>query len=178
MTGPEIVIVVAIAENWVIGRGGKLPWHIPADLKHFKAVTMGAPMIMGRTTFESLPSLLPGRAHIVLTHDRDWSADGAIVVHSPAEAIAAVEGDRVSIIGGRQIFEIFQGNAHRLELTKIWRDYEGDVRYMAGDQGDWVEINREFHEETEDYPAFTFFTCVPDPERCGPMPLWMPKHHG
>ncbi|MDQ4087863.1 MAG: dihydrofolate reductase, partial [Pseudomonadota bacterium] len=76
MSRPEIVIVAASADNGVIGKDGRLPWHIPADLRHFKAVTMGAPMIMGRKTFESLPGLLPGRDHIVMTRDRSWSADG------------------------------------------------------------------------------------------------------
>ena len=88
MSDREIVLVVARAANGVIGRDGKLPWHLPADLKHFKAVTMGTPMIMGRKTFESLPRLLPGRRHIVVTRDPAWSAEGAEVAHSKNEALA------------------------------------------------------------------------------------------
>ena len=87
MKKPEITLVVARAHNGVIGKDGRLPWHLPADLKHFKRVTMGTPMIMGRRTFESFPGLLPGRRHIVLTRDRGWRAEGAEVVHSVAEAL-------------------------------------------------------------------------------------------
>src|SRR3712207_2584057 len=83
----EIILVVARADNGVIGRNGTLPWHIPADLRHFKEVTMGTPMIMGRKTFESLPRLLPGRRHIVLTRDPAWKADGAEVVRTPPDAL-------------------------------------------------------------------------------------------
>jgi dihydrofolate reductase len=172
--GPEIVLVVAAARNNAIGYRGRLPWHIPADLRHFKAVTMGAPMIMGRKTFESLPGLLPGREHIVLTMDRDWQAEGTTVVHSPAEAIAAVTGDRVSVIGGGQIFAAFQGNAHRLELTRIFQDYEGDAWFHGCGQGDWIQLSREDHPATAEHPAFTFFSLRPDPERGGPLPLWEP----
>src|SRR6185312_9192476 len=87
MDRPPITIVIARAENGVIGREGKLPWHIPADLKRFKALTMGSVMVMGRKTFESLPGLLPGRRHIVLTRDASWSAQGAEAAHSVDEAI-------------------------------------------------------------------------------------------
>jgi dihydrofolate reductase len=172
--GPELVLVAATAQNHVIGRFGKLPWHIPADLRRFKAITMGAPMIMGRLTFQGLPGLLPGREHIVLTMDRSWRAEGATVAHSPAEAIAAVAGDRASIIGGGQIFDIFRDNAHRMELTRIWRDYDGDAWFHAADQGQWIEQFREDHPASGDQPAFSFYTLTPDPERGGPMPLWFP----
>lgn len=165
MSRPEITIVVAASQNGIIGKAGRLPWHIPADLRRFKALTMGAPMIMGRKTFESLPGLLPGRKHIVLTRDRHWSAEGVTVVHSVDEALAAVEGDRVSVIGGRDIFQLFRERADRMELTKIWRNYEGDIYYQPADQGEWEEVAREFHEESGDCPAFTFFSLVPDPER-------------
>ena len=89
MDRPPITIVVARAQNGVIGRDGKLPWHLPADLKRFKALTMGSVMVMGRKTFESLPGLLPGRRHVVLTRDRDWRAEGAEVAHSVEEALRA-----------------------------------------------------------------------------------------
>jgi dihydrofolate reductase len=165
LSGPEIVIVVAASQNGVIGKQGRLPWHLPADLKHFKAVTTGAPMIMGRKTFESLPGLLPGRPHIVLTRDGEWRAEGAIIVHDPEEAMAAVKGDRVSVIGGKEIFQLFRDRADRVELTKIWRDYEGDTHYHPSDKGGWIEIAREDHPAQGDYPAFTFFSLAPDPDR-------------
>src|SRR5690349_13210252 len=107
MTGTPVTIVVARARNGVIGRDGKLPWHIPADLKRFKALTMGSAMVMGRKTFESLPGLLPGRRHVVLTRDRHWKADGVEVAHSVDEAIAAVGTEPVSVIGGADIFALF-----------------------------------------------------------------------
>src|SRR6476659_11276339 len=96
MDRPGITLVVARAINGVIGRDGTLPWHIPADLKRFKALTMGSAMIMGRKTFDSLPGVLPGRRHIVLTRDRNWRAEGAEVVHSADEAIALGSGERLS----------------------------------------------------------------------------------
>ena len=100
----RIALVVARAANGVIGRDGRLPWHLPEDLRHFKAVTLGAPMIMGRKTFDSLPGLLPGRRHIVLTRDSAWSAEGAEVARTAEEAIRLAGPDRVSIIGGAEIF--------------------------------------------------------------------------
>jgi dihydrofolate reductase len=165
VSSPEIVIVVAAAQNGVIGKAGRLPWHLPADLRHFKAVTMGAPMIMGRKTFDSLPGLLPGRPHIVLTRDRGWRAKGAIVAHDPEQALAAAGGDRVSVIGGKEVFELFRGRADRIEMTKIWRDYEGDTHYDPSDRSAWIEVAREDHPEAAEYPAFTFFTLVPDLHR-------------
>ena len=92
----EITLILARADNGVIGRDGGLPWRLPADLKRFKAQTMGRPMVMGRKTFESFPAPLPGRRHIVLTRDRNWSADGAEVVHSIADALATA-GDDVAV---------------------------------------------------------------------------------
>src|SRR5207248_3125291 len=104
---PPITIVVARAQNRVIGRGGTLPWRIPADLKRFKALTMGSAMVMGRKTFESLPGLLPGRRHIVLTRAHGWNAEGAEVAHSVDEALQLARGERVSVIGGAEVFAQF-----------------------------------------------------------------------
>jgi len=100
------MLIVARAQNGVIGRDGKLPWHIPADLKRFKALTMGSAMIMGRKTFDSLPGLLPGRRHIVLTRDREWLAEGAEVAHDVDEALK-LAGERASVIGGAEILAQF-----------------------------------------------------------------------
>ena len=151
-----ITLVLARAQNGVIGRDGGLPWHIPADLRRFKALTLGKPMVMGRRTFESFPAPLPGRRHIVLTRDRGWAAPGAEVVHSVDEALALAGGD-VSVIGGAEVFALFLDRADRAESTVIWRDYQGDT-FFRFDQADWGEVAREFHEAEGDQPAFTFFT--------------------
>lgn len=159
MTRPRITIVVARASNGVIGRDGGLPWRISADLKRFKALTMGSVMVMGRRTFESLPGLLPGRRHVVLTRDRSWSAEGAEVVHSVDEALAAADQEPVSIIGGAEIFELFMPIADRLELTEVLADVEGDTvmpdpRLLQ----DWKEIAREDHPSVEGTLPFRFVT--------------------
>jgi dihydrofolate reductase len=157
MAGP-ISIIVARAQNGVIGRDGKLPWHIPADLKRFKALTMGSVMVMGRKTFDSLPGLLPGRRHIVLTRDPDWHAEGAEVAHSDEEALALAGDVAVSIIGGAEIFLMFLPIADRLELTEVLADVPGDT-IMPDPRGDgWREIGREDHPTVDGRPAFRFIT--------------------
>ena len=114
MVKPVITLVVARAQNGIIGRGGKLPWHLPADLKRFKALTMGSVMVMGRRTFDSLPGLLPGRRHIVLTRDRNWFAMGAEKAHSVESALELANEEPVSVIGGADIFALFLPRADRL----------------------------------------------------------------
>ena len=150
MDRPPITIVVARAQNGVIGRDGKLPWHISADLKRFKALTMGSVMVMGRKTFESLPGLLPGRRHIVLTRDRDWSAEGAEVSHSVEEALELADGERVSVIGGADLFRLFVPLADRIELTEVLADVLGDT-FMDDPRpsGEWREVSREEYPEGE-----------------------------
>ena len=152
----EIVLVVARAENGVIGKNGKLPWHIPADLKHFKAVTSGTPMIMGRKTFDSLPGLLPGRRHIVLTRDSSWQAEGAEVTHSPGEALEAAGEDRAAVIGGAEIFELLLPYATAFELTEVHLDAEGDTLMPPPDPAVWKEVSREHHLAESGRPAFSF----------------------
>src|SRR5881392_1026256 len=122
MERPPITLVVARAQNGVIGRAGKLPWHIPADLKRFKALTMGSAMVMGRKTFESLPGLLPGRRHIVLTTDRAWRAEGAETAHELEQALRLAAEEPVSVIGGAEIFALFLPMADRIELTEVLED--------------------------------------------------------
>ena len=156
---PNITLVVARASNGVIGRDGTLPWRIPADLKHFKRLTMGTVMVMGRKTFESLPGLLPGRRHVVLTRDRSWSAEGAEVVHSIEEAIALAEAAPLSVIGGAEIFALFLPFADRLELTDVLADVSGDtVLPDPRTASDWIEIARQDHQASGDTPAFSFIT--------------------
>lgn len=142
MSSPEIVLVVARGDNGVIGNKGALPWHIPEDLKHFKKCTMGKPMVMGRKTFESLPGLLPGRRHIVVTRDETWQAQGAEVAHD-AEGAIALAGNvpEVAVIGGAEIYRLFIPHARRIELTEVHRSPEGDTKMPSLGLG-WRVVSR------------------------------------
>ena len=158
---PAITLLVARARNGVIGRDGRLPWHISADLKRFKALTMGSAMLMGRKTFESLPGVLPGRRHIVLTRDPNWSADGAQVAHSIAEALDLAGEERLSVIGGAEIFAMFLPLADRIELTEVLEDVAGDTFLPdPRDSGEWQESAREDHPASGDTPPFRYVTLV------------------
>jgi len=156
MAGPPITLVVARAQNGVIGRGGTLPWHIPADLKRFKALTMGSAMIMGRRTFESLPGLLPGRRHIVLTRDSGWSAEGAAPARDVEHALRLAGDEPVSVIGGAVIFRLFLPLAQRIELTEVLADVEGDTFLDDPRTSEWREVWREDH--LAENPPFRFVT--------------------
>jgi dihydrofolate reductase len=159
MDRPFITLVVARAQNGVIGRDGKLPWHLPADLKRFKALTMGSVMVMGRRTFESLPRLLPGRRHIVLTRDPAWRADGAEVVRDIADAARLAGGEPVSVIGGAEIFRLLLPVADRIELTEVLEDVPGDTSIAdPRDSGRWREIFSEEHPAEGGRPPFRFVT--------------------
>ncbi len=153
---PRVTFHLARADNGVIGRDGKLPWHLPADLRRFKAQTMGKPMVMGRKTFESFPSPLPGRRHIVLTRDKGWSAAGAEVAHSP-DAALALAGDDAAVIGGAEIFALLLDRADRIELTEVHVHAEGDATVPAFDAG-WREVAREDHPGEAGRPAYSFVT--------------------
>lgn len=146
-----ITLVVARADNGVIGRDGKLPWRLPADLQRFKAVTMGRPMIMGRKTFESLPGLLPGRRHIVLTRDPLWIADGVEVASDVATALA-LAGPDASVIGGAEVLRLFDPHADRWELTEVHDTPSGDTVMPPPDPAVWIEIVR------NDHDAYSFVT--------------------
>ena len=159
MISSPIILVVARARNGVIGRDGKLPWHLPADLKRFKSLTMGSVLLMGRKTFESLPGLLPGRRHIVLTRDRGWNAPGAEAAHDALEALRLSGSEPVSVIGGADIFALFLPLATRLELTEVLEDVPGDT--LMGDPrktGNWREVFREDHCAADGRPPFRFVT--------------------
>jgi dihydrofolate reductase len=157
---PEIVLIYARAANGAIGHEGGLPWRLPADLKHFKALTMGKPMVMGRKTFDSLPGLLPGRRHIVLTRG-DSLGDGAELAGSVADALALAATDNASgeiaVIGGAMVYDLFLPLAQRIELTQIHADYEGDT-FMDEPGRDWVLTAREDHAAQGEHPAFSFLT--------------------
>jgi dihydrofolate reductase len=139
----SVTLVVARAENGVIGKDGKLPWHIGEDLKRFKRLTLGTVMIMGRKTFASLPGLLPGRRHIVLTRDRAWHAEGAEVAHSAEEALALAGDDPVSVIGGADIFALFEARATAVELTEVGGAPDGDTILPPFNPARWREAGRE-----------------------------------
>lgn len=149
----------------MIGKDGRLPWHIPADLKRFKANTMGKPLIMGRKTFESFPSPLPGRRHIVLTRSRDWAREGAELAHSKDEALslAGDDCDEIAIIGGAEIYRLFLSDAGRLELTEVHIEPDGDTRIDPFDPADWMETARQDHPADGDVPAYSFVTLEPRP---------------
>jgi len=157
----EITIVVARAINGTIGKDGVLPWHLPGDLRHFKAVTMGSAMIMGRKTFDSLPGVLPGRRHIVLTRDADWGPEGVEVAHDRDGALALAGGDRVTVIGGTSIFEMFHELAGKIELTEVLAEVEGDT-FMDDprDTGKWREIACEDHLPEGTREGYRFTTLV------------------
>ncbi|MCW6535188.1 dihydrofolate reductase [Sphingomonas lycopersici] len=153
----RVSLHLARADNGVIGRDGGLPWRLPADLKRFKAQTMGRPMIMGRKTFESFPTPLPGRRHIVLTRDPAWRAEGAEVARDVAGALA-LAGEDAAVIGGAEVFALFLPLADRVELTEVHLDAEGDtiVPPFTG----WRETAREDHPAAEGRPAYSFVTLV------------------
>lgn len=160
MNHPEIILVLARAANGVIGKDGGMPWHLPADLRHFKQITKGRPMIMGRKTFDSLPGLLDGRRHIVLTRDTAWEEDGAEIAHSVADALKLANGPHVCVIGGAEIYNLFLPLADRIELTEIAAQPEGDTSVPDFDMAEWDELSRESHAALNGAPAFDFVTLV------------------
>jgi dihydrofolate reductase len=151
----EKIIVAAVAENGVIGKNGELPWHIPEDMKHFKELTMGNPVLMGRSTFESLPGSvrpLPGRTNIVLTRsgvEADVKEAGSL---EEAYRTADEHGDKLFIIGGASVYEQTLDDADRMEVTRIHEEYEGDTEFPDWDRSNWEEVKREDHED------FSFMT--------------------
>lgn len=162
----DLFLIYARAANGVIGRDGALPWRLPADLKRFKAVTMGPdgsglPMIMGRKTFESFPAPLPGRRHIVLTRDTAWQAKGAEVAHSPEQAMALAGDGAAAVIGGAEIYALFLKLARRIELTEVHADYEGDTA-MPAPGSEWREVAREEHAPQGETPGYAFVTLLRD----------------
>jgi dihydrofolate reductase len=153
-----ISYVVAVSKNGVIGREGGLPWHISSDLKRFKEITMGKPVVMGRKTWESLPRRpLPGRRNIVITRSRDFAADGAEVAATPEEALRLC-GDvpEVAVIGGGEIYRLFWPLVDRLYLTEVDLEVAGDTHFPAVSPAEWREVGREIHPRGEkDSAAFT-----------------------
>lgn len=159
MIAQEVFLVVAVTANGVIGAGGSMPWHLPADFRRVKTLTMGKPLVMGRKTFESLPGILPGRRHIVITRDPEWSAEGAEVAHSLDEALAMANAPHIVIFGGAQIYAQALPRATRIELTEIHADIPGDTLMPPLGEG-WRETFREEHAAEGGRPAFAFVTLL------------------
>jgi dihydrofolate reductase len=146
MSAP-IVLVLAMADNGVIGDRGRIPWRIADDMKRFKALTMGKPLVMGRKTYESFPKRpLPGRTNIVITRDRTYRADGAVVVHSLDEALARAAGEKpseIAIAGGAEIYKAVLPRADRIELTEVHMSPPGDAVMAPFDKAMWREAARD-----------------------------------
>ena len=149
-----------MSENRVIGAEGRIPWHLPEDFKWFKRTTLGQVLVMGRKTFESLPGLLEGRRHIVLTRDPEWAEEGAEVAHSVEEALKLANGPHVCLIGGAEIYRLFLPRADRVELTEVRAKPDGDTMLEAFDRKDWQETSRVSHPAEGSTPAFDFVTLV------------------
>ncbi|WP_183430788.1 dihydrofolate reductase [Mesorhizobium sp. RMAD-H1] len=150
MVSPIISIVVAISENGVIGRDNGLPWRLSSDMKRFRAITMGKPIVMGRKTWASIGRPLPGRANIIVTRDADFTAEGADVAHSVEEALAIASRraedagvDEICVIGGGDVYRQILPLAHRLHLTEVMGRIEGDTHFPPMDPADWREVSAE-----------------------------------
>ncbi|UCE77971.1 MAG: dihydrofolate reductase [Gammaproteobacteria bacterium] len=139
-----------MAENRVIGRENRLPWRLSADLRRFKSLTMGKPVIMGRKTYESIGKPLPGRSNIVVTRDRDYRAQGCRVVHSLEQALEAAAGhDEVMVIGGAQLYRQTLDRAERMYLTLVKTELDGDALFPQIEMRHWRELERESHRADE-----------------------------
>ncbi|WP_461535753.1 dihydrofolate reductase [Spongorhabdus nitratireducens] len=164
----KIAMIAAVAENNAIGINNKMPWYLPGDLRYFKAVTMGKPIIMGRNTFESLKKPLPGRTNIVITRNPDYSHDGIRVVHNTEEALSLAEdialvngNEEIMVIGGGQIYKELLPKADRLYLTKVAHSFEADAYFPEFDESEWTEVARDDH-QTDDEPALKYSYIVLD----------------
>jgi dihydrofolate reductase len=157
---PSISLLVARASNGVIGRDNALPWRLPADLRRFKTLTMGKPMLMGRRTFESIGRALPGRMNLVLTRDPKWQAPGAVAVHSLDEAFARVgDAPELMVIGGAELFALVLPLAEHVYLTDVHAAIAGDRQFPALAPAEWRELERIAHAiDAEHAHAMTFRT--------------------
>jgi dihydrofolate reductase len=163
---PEIVFLVAIAGNGVIGRGNAMPWHLSSDLKRFKRLTLGKPVVMGRKTFVSIGKPLPGRTNIVLTRDRDYRHPGVVIATGLAAALEVARGDalrrfaaEIVVIGGAEVFARLMDQAARLEITEVHAEPDGDTFFPPFQRADWVETARERHDAGPgDSAAFSYVT--------------------
>lgn len=156
----QISIIVAMSENRVIGINNQLPWHLPADLQHFKSITMGKPILMGRKTFDSIGRPLPGRQNIVVTRDPNFSPEQVTVAHSPEAALtAASDHDEVMVIGGASFYAQMLPQASRLYLTVVHQSIEGDAYFPELNESEWETIESIRHPtDTSNPVAYSFLT--------------------
>lgn len=163
----RLSLIVAAADNGVIGHEGQLPWHLPPDLKHFKALTLGKPVIMGRKTFESIGKALPGRQNIVLSRDPGYGAPGVRVVRDLESALwAAADVEEIMVIGGAVIFAQALPMADRIYWTEVHADVAGDTVFPPFDRDDWQETAREDVAARDTLPAYSF-VCLERRQRVG-----------
>ncbi len=150
-------IIVALAKNNVIGVDNSLPWHLPADLKYFKATTMGKPIVMGRKTFQSIGRPLPGRRNIVITRNENWRADGVEIACSADEAHSlTADCPEAMVIGGAQIYNQMLPLVDRLYVTEVNLDVAGDTFFPEINTASWREVSRDHHGAEVDAPAYSF----------------------
>ena len=153
MPEKQLAIIVAMAQNHTIGINNTLPWRIPEDLRHFKALTMGHHMIMGRKTFDSIGKPLPSRTTVVVTRDRNLKIDGCIMAHSLEEAMAACAGDeQVFLVGGAELYTQMLPLADTLYITEIQQSVEGDAHFPAFNRDAWQEVSREIRQQETPQP--------------------------
>ena len=155
----KLALIWAMAQNRTIGLNNDMPWHLPNDLRYFKATTLGKPVIMGRKTFESIGRPLPGRVNIVITRSEEWNHDGVLVVNSVDQAITAAEDlafdqniDEVIVMGGAEIYRQTLNKAHKLYITEIHAEIEGDTYFPPFDLSLWRETARENHAACDKNP--------------------------
>ncbi|WP_047152108.1 dihydrofolate reductase [Aneurinibacillus tyrosinisolvens] len=154
-----ISIVVAMDQNRVIGKDNRLPWHLPADLAYFKAVTIGHVIVMGRKTYEAIGKPLPGRENVVLTRDQAYEAEGCIIVHSVGEALSAFDGKQIDVIGGAQIIAQFLPYTDTIYLTLIEESFEGDTFFPEISEEEWKLVSRKAGIKDEKNP-YTYYFLV------------------
>lgn len=158
----DITLVLAMDEAGLIGRNGDLPWRLPEDLRHFREVTMGRTIVMGRTTWESIGKPLPGRDNWVLSRDAGFEAEGARCFDSIEEVLACAPDNGLAVIGGAKVYEQFLSRATRIELTRVHARLEGDTYFTDPDLTDWRSITLSVHQPDERHRwPFSFQTLVP-----------------
>lgn len=156
---PRVSLIVAMAKNRVIGINNTLPWHLPADLKHFKALTMGHHIVMGHKTYESIGKPLPGRTSVVVSRNRKLKIEGCIVVHTLEQALAVCAGDdEIFVVGGAELYAQALPIANKLYITEIQKNVQGDAHFPVLEHNDWQETYREMRSQQEPLPLEYHFT--------------------
>jgi dihydrofolate reductase len=157
----QLSLIVAMSENNAIGLNGTMPWHLPRDLKHFKATTMGKPIIMGRTTFESLPNVLPGRTNIILTHNTAYQAPGCVICYSKEQILDYCKDEaEIMIVGGAKVYELFLPEISTIYLTRVHINVQGDTYFPALELKTWDEESRSFYSKDDKNEFYCSFITL------------------